>query len=133
MNYRPYSATEAIAPGVARGRELLFGNFRVGRLLKLGFFACVAAAGGGLSVNLGQGRLSHSMGNFGAAPPAMFAMMMVILGVIMVVVELVVLYVSARLLLSLLWVIVSGDTRVGPRWEQSARPTWKLCAAELIV
>lgn len=121
------NAIDALSPALRRWRELVWENFRVGRLLKLGFVALLAELSSGASFNANFPSGNH--GQLGQLPPMWRASMitaLIAIAIAFFLIGIVIFYLSCRMKFAEFHIAATGDTRVGPPWSRYGRQTWQL-------
>jgi len=144
---RPYSATEAIGPAIARTKWFLFQPFHWGRFLKLALVSCLAE-GGMSSCNFNR---SLPSGNNGGAhtpfhwptdhmphiPPlpamaAIFGFMLVAM-LIVIPVGIFISYLLIRLRFSYFDCVLRGRDRIGEAWSRYHRQAMRYLGLSLMI
>ncbi len=124
------NAIDAVGPALKRWRELVWDNFRVGRLLKLGFVALLAEVSGGASFNAnfpsGGGRNSGGVTQLNHFWMGPWVIAVAVIAAVLMVISIVIFYLSCRMKFAEFYIAATGDTRVGPPWSRYGRQTWQL-------
>jgi uncharacterized membrane protein YhaH (DUF805 family) len=119
---RPLSAADAISPAWDHTRRLLFTGRNWRTLLKIGFIACMAEAGG---YNSSYNNLGSHMPSKSSAIVAALLAAAVLFSIVALVIAFAFFYLSSRLQFVLFDVVLRSDTTIAPIWRRYGGITWR--------